>query len=83
MNGAAAQEGLYTVTNAENLASEKLVEKITSTSTMTSEEDERMGLSPERTEVETAELANVLAAYLMENVSPTELTAGTGVPQRV
>ena len=42
-----------------------------------------MGLSPERTEVETAELANVLAAYLMENVSPTELTAGTGVPQRV
>ena len=30
MNGAAAQEGLYKVTNAENLASEKLVEKITS-----------------------------------------------------
>ena len=83
MNGAAAQEGLYKVTNAENLASEKLVEKITSTSTMISEEDERMGLSPERTEVETSEMANVLAAYLMENVSPTELTAGTGVPQRV
>ena len=83
MNGAAAQKGLYKVTNAENLASEKLVEKITSTSTMISEEDERMGLSPERTEVETSEMANVLAAYLMENVSPTELTAGTGVPQRV
>ena len=43
MNGAAAQEGLYKVTNAENLASEKLVEKITSTSTMISEEDERKG----------------------------------------
>ena len=42
-----------------------------------------MGLSPERTEVETEEMANVLAEYLMENVSPTELTAGTGVPQRV
>ena len=83
MNGAAAQEGLYKVTNAENLASEKLVEKITSTSTMISAEDERMGLSPERTEVETEEMANVLAEYLMENVSPTELTAGTGVPQRV
>ncbi len=83
MNGAAAQEGLYKVTNAENLASEKLVEKITSTSTMISAEDERMGLSPERTEVETEEMANVLAEYLMENVSPTELTARTGVPQRV
>jgi len=83
MNGAAAQEGLYKVTNAENLASEKLVEKIASTSTMISAEDERMGLSPERTEVETEEMANVLAEYLMENVSPTELTAGTGVPQRV
>jgi hypothetical protein len=83
MNGATAQEGLYKVTNAENLASEKLVEKITSTSTMISAEVERMGLSPERTEVETEEMANVLAAYLMENVSPTELTAGTGVPQRV
>ena len=83
MNGAAAQEGLYKVTNAENLASEKLVEKITSTSTMISAEDERMGLSPERTEVETSEMANVLAAYLMENVSPTELTAGTGGLQRV
>ena len=83
-NSTVAQNGLYMVTNAERLASERLVETITSSSaTVTSEEDERKGLSPEINEVDTVELANALATYLMENISSTELTAATGVPQRV
>ena len=54
-----------------------------SSASVTSGEDERNGLSPENTEVETAELGDVLATYLMENIPSTELTAAMGVPQRV
>ena len=84
LNCAAAQNGLYKVKNAERLASEKLAEKIASSPTsVTSEEDERKGISPENTEVNPGELEGVLATYFMENVSSMELTAAMGVPQRV
>ena len=83
LNRAAAQTGLYMVKNAERLASERLAEQMASSASVTSEEDERNGLSPENTEVETAELGDVLATYLMENIPSSELAAAMGVPQRV
>lgn len=83
LNGVEAQNGLYMVKNAERLASEMLAEKMASSASVTSEEDERNGLSPENNEVESAEFGDVLATYLMENIPSTELTAAMGVPQRV
>ena len=45
LNRAAAQNGLYMVKNAEKIASEKLAEQMASSVSVTSEEDERNGLS--------------------------------------
>ena len=73
LNRVVAQNGLYMVKNAEKIASEKLAEQMASSA----------GLSPENTEVETAELGDVLATYLMENIPSSELAAAMGVPQRV
>lgn len=83
LNRAAAQNGLYMVKNAERLASERLAEQMASSASVTSEENEHNGLSPENTEVANVELGDVLATYLMENIPSTELTAAMGVPQRV
>ena len=84
LKDAVAQNGLYKVTTAERLASEKLAEKIASSPvSVTSEENERNGLSPENVEVETVGLGDALATYLMDNIPSTELTAAMGVPQQV
>ena len=83
LNRAAAQNGLYMVKKAERLASERLAEQMASSASVTSEENEHNGLSPENTEVANVELGDVLATYLMENIPSTELTAAMGVPQRV
>ena len=87
LNRAAAQNGLYMVKNAERLASERLAEQMASSASVTSEENEHNGLSPENTEVANVELGDelgdVLATYLMENIPSSELAAAMGVPQRV
>ena len=83
LNRVVAQNGLYMVKNAEKIASERLAEQMASSASVTSEENEHNGLSPENTEVETAELGDVLATYLMENIPSSELAAAMGVPQRV
>lgn len=77
--GAAAQNGVYTVVNREALASEKAARTmIGNSASITTEQEgtEHDGRAPE--EIDTAELREVLALWMMDNLSGSEMETIAG-----
>ena len=83
--GASAQNGIYRVTNQNELATAAVKHNLHSSMTISyteDEENEHAGMQPR--EVDTAEAMNVLAEFLMLQASNTEQRALTGaIPAQV